>query len=68
MTEGPETEKVLIDSVNLKASEITDSKFKLIDRVIQDFAPEIAYLCQIREDESEEQQIKTGRLHENRIL
>lgn len=68
MTDRPETEKILIDSVNLKASEITDSKFKLIDRVIQDFAPEIAYLYRIREDESEEQQIKTGRLHENRIL
>ncbi|TKJ18253.1 MAG: hypothetical protein CEE43_18505 [Promethearchaeota archaeon Loki_b32] len=68
MTERPETEKALIDSLNLKASEIADSKFKLIDRVILDFAPEIAYIYQIREDKSEEQQIKTGRLHENRIL
>ena len=48
--------------------EITDSRLKLVDKVVQDFAPEIAFLYQIREDESEEQQIKTGRLHENRIL
>ena len=68
MTEGPETEKVLIDILNLKASEMANSKFELIDRVIQDFAPELAYLYRIQEDKSEEQQIKTGRLHENRIL
>jgi hypothetical protein len=36
--------------------------------VIHDFAPELDGIYNIREDESEEQQIKTGRLHENRIL
>ena len=39
-----------------------------LDKAIQDFAPEVADVYYIREDESEEQQIKTGRLHENRIL
>ncbi|MHA1342977.1 MAG: hypothetical protein ACTSQG_03260 [Promethearchaeota archaeon] len=39
-----------------------------LDKVIQEFAPEVADIYSIREDESEEQQIKTGRLHENRIL
>ncbi len=47
---------------------ITDSTFELIDKVIHDFAPEIAHICQFKEDETEEQQIKTGRLHEHRIL
>jgi len=68
LSEKSEIEKLLIEGVKLEGSEITDTKLKLIDKVIQDFAPEIAYLYQIREDESEEQQIKTGRLHENRIL
>ena len=36
--------------------------------MIQDVAPEIIDIYDIREDESEEQQIKTGRLHECRIL
>jgi len=36
--------------------------------VIHEFAPELDGIYNIREDESEEQQIKTGRLHENRIL
>ncbi|MFW9821208.1 MAG: hypothetical protein ACFFE5_16510 [Candidatus Thorarchaeota archaeon] len=68
MSERTEIEKLLIEGAKLDVLEITDSKLKLIDKVIQDFAPEIAFLYQIREDESEEQQIKTGRLHENRIL
>jgi len=68
LSEKSEIEKLLIESVKLETIEITDSKLQLIDKVIQDFAPEIAFLYQIREDESEEQQIKTGRLHENRIL
>ncbi len=68
MSEKSEIEKLLIPGAKLEGSGITDSKLKLIDKAIQDFAPEIAYLYQIREDESEEQQIKTGRLHENRIL
>lgn len=36
--------------------------------MIQEVAPEIVDIYDIREDESEEQQIKTGRLHECRIL
>ncbi|MCK4380642.1 MAG: hypothetical protein KAW51_05830 [Candidatus Lokiarchaeota archaeon] len=68
MSEKSEIEKLLIPGTKLEKSEITDSKLRLIDKAVQDFAPEIAYLYQIREDESEEQQIKTGRLHENRIL
>ncbi|MFX1302451.1 MAG: hypothetical protein ACFFBV_01040 [Promethearchaeota archaeon] len=68
MSEKPDIEKLLIESAKLEGAEILDSELKVIDKVIQDFAPEIAYLYQIREDESEEQQIKTGRLHENRIL
>lgn len=36
--------------------------------MIQEFAPELSDIYNIREDESEEQQVKTGRLHENRIL
>ncbi len=68
MSEKSEIEKLLIESAKLEATQITDSKLKLLDKVIQNFAPEIAFLYQIREDESEEQQIKTGRLHENRIL
>jgi len=48
---------------------VSDStELEILDEVIQDFAPEVADLYYIREDESEEQQIKTGRLHENRIL
>jgi hypothetical protein len=68
LSEKSEIEKLLIESAKLEAIQITDSELKVIDKVIQEFAPEIAYLYQIREDESEEQQIKTGRLHENRIL
>lgn len=68
MSEKSEIEKLLLEGAKLEALELTDSKLKLIDKVIQDFAPEIAFLYQFREDESEEQQIKTGRLHENRIL
>ena len=68
MSEKSEIEKLLIEGAKLEALEITDSKLQLVDKVIQDFAPEIAFLYQFRDDESEEQQIKTGRLHENRIL
>ncbi|MFW9829121.1 MAG: hypothetical protein ACFFEY_16205 [Candidatus Thorarchaeota archaeon] len=52
----------------LKDDIITDSTFELVDKVVCDFAPEIAHVSQFKEDESEEQQIKTGRLHEHRIL
>ena len=68
MSEKPDIEKLLIESAKLEGAQILDSELKITDKVIQEFAPEIAYLYQIREDESEEQQIKTGRLHENRIL
>jgi len=39
-----------------------------LDKLIKEFAPELSDIYNIREDESEEQQVKTGRLHENRIL
>jgi len=39
-----------------------------LDKLIREFAPELSDIYNIREDESEEQQVKTGRLHENRIL
>jgi hypothetical protein len=39
-----------------------------LDKLIREYAPELVDLYNIREDESEEQQVKTGRLHENRIL
>ncbi|MFW9948308.1 MAG: hypothetical protein ACFFDX_15890 [Candidatus Odinarchaeota archaeon] len=39
-----------------------------MDKLIREFAPELSDIYNIREDESEEQQVKTGRLHENRIL
>ena len=68
MSEKSKIEDFLIESAKLESIQITDSELLLIDRVIQDCAPEIAFLYQVREDESEEQQIKTGRLHENRIL
>ncbi len=36
--------------------------------MIQEVAPELVDIYNIREDESEEQSVKTGRLHESRIL
>ena len=68
MSEKSDVEKLLLENAKLESSQIIDSDLKVIDRVVQDFAPEVAYLYHFREDESEEQQIKTGRLHENRIL
>ncbi|MFO8020581.1 MAG: hypothetical protein R6U96_18305 [Promethearchaeia archaeon] len=44
------------------------SDLDILDDVVKDFAPEVADIYYIREDEAEEKQIKTGRLHENRIL
>ncbi|MFX1380479.1 MAG: hypothetical protein ACFFA4_15445 [Promethearchaeota archaeon] len=68
MSEKPEIEKILTEGSKLEGLVISESEFVLIDKVVQEYAPEIAFLYHIREDESEEQQIKTGRLHENRIL
>jgi len=68
LSEKSEVEKFLLENAKLESSQIIDSDLQIIDRVVQDFAPEVAYLYNFREDESEEQQIKTGRLHENRIL
>jgi hypothetical protein len=45
-----------------------NSDLDILDEVVKDFAPEVADIYYIREDEAEEKQIKTGRLHENRIL
>ncbi|MFX1343775.1 MAG: hypothetical protein ACFFBC_07275 [Promethearchaeota archaeon] len=68
MSENSRIEDFDIEIERLESIQIEDSELLIIDKVIQEFAPEIAFLYQIREDESEEQQIKTGRLHENRIL
>ncbi|MFW9829117.1 MAG: hypothetical protein ACFFEY_16185 [Candidatus Thorarchaeota archaeon] len=68
MSNKIKSEEYKVESPKLKQVEILDSDLQLIDRVIQDFAPEILFWYQFREDEAEEQQIKTGRLHENRIL
>lgn len=68
MSENSKIEDFDIEIERLESIQIEDSELLIIDKVIQEFAPEIAFLYQIREDESEEQQIKTGRLHENRIL
>ena len=68
MSENSKINSINIGSTKFETIPIKDSELLIIDSVIQDFAPEIEQLYQIREDESEEQQIKTGRLHENRIL
>jgi len=68
LSEEPKINEILVEHAKIIEIEEVDPELRLIDKVIQDYAPEIAYLYQIREDESEEQQIKTGRLHENRIL
>ncbi|MFX0004725.1 MAG: hypothetical protein ACFE9C_07180 [Candidatus Hodarchaeota archaeon] len=68
MSERSEIEEVLIKRSKLSDLETRESEILYIDKVVQEYAPEIAYLYHIREDEAEEQQIKTGRLHENRIL
>jgi len=48
--------------------EITELTIYILEKVIDEIAPELFNVYNIREDESEEQQIKTGQLHENRIL
>ncbi|MFW9895627.1 MAG: hypothetical protein ACFFD7_07475 [Candidatus Thorarchaeota archaeon] len=68
MSENSKIKDFNIESRQFESIQIKDSELSFIDKVVQDFAPEIAFLYHIREDESEEQQIKTGRLHENRIL
>lgn len=68
MSENSKIKDFNIERRQFESIQVQDSELSIIDEVIQDFAPEVAFLYQIREDESEEQQIKTGRLHENRIL
>lgn len=68
MSENSKIKDFNIESRQFESIQIKGSELSIIDEVIQDFSPEIAYIYHIREDESEEQQIKTGRLHENRIL
>lgn len=68
LSEKMEMDKKIIEIPKLERIKTTDSKFRLMDNVIQDFSPEISCLYQYREDEAEEKQIKTGLLHENRIL
>ena len=47
---------------------ITELNVYILEKIIQEIAPELVDIYNIREDESEEKAIKTGRLHENRIL
>jgi hypothetical protein len=68
LSENSKIKDINVELDKFDSIQIHDSELLVIDKVIQEFAPEIAFLYQIREDESEEQQIKTGRLHENRIL
>ena len=68
MSENSNIKDFNIESRQFESIQVKNSELSIIDEVIQDFAPETAFLYHIREDESEEQQIKTGRLHENRIL
>lgn len=49
-------------------SEESDSEFVVLNKVLDEYAPEISDVWAMHEDVSEAQQIKTGRLHENRIL
>ena len=48
--------------------EITELNVYILEKIIHEIAPELIDIYNIREDENEQQQIKTGRLHENRIL
>jgi len=48
--------------------EITELNIYILEKVIHEIAPELIDIYNVREDESEETQVKTGRLHENRIL
>ena len=48
--------------------EITELNIYILEKIIHEIAPELIDIYNIREDESEQQQVKTGRLHENRIL
>jgi hypothetical protein len=68
LSEKSEAEKVLLSAAKSEEKEFTDPELKLIGKVIKDFAPEVAYIYNIREDKTEEQQIKTGYLHENRVM
>ncbi|MFX1595237.1 MAG: hypothetical protein ACFFBK_04155, partial [Promethearchaeota archaeon] len=68
MLERMDMEKETIENPKIEKLEISDPELRLIDEIIRDFAPEVSYLYHFREDEAEEQQVKTGLLHENRIL
>ena len=48
--------------------EITELNIYILEKIIHEIAPELIDIYNIREDENEQQQVKTGRLHENRIL
>jgi hypothetical protein len=52
----------------LERLKISELNIYILEKFIQEFVPEISEIYNVREDESEEQQVKTGRLHESRIL
>ena len=54
MSENSKVKDFILDSRQFESIQITNSELSIIDEVVQDFAPEIAFLYQIREDESEE--------------
>lgn len=68
MSEKSGNKKELKRSIGSKPAVITNPDFKLMDEVIQEFSPELERFYKIIEDKTEEQRIKTGRLHENRIM
>ena len=68
MSEKLGNENTIGEPRKLLGAQITDPELKSIDTVIQEYAPEISYLYQYREDETEGQQTKIGYLQENRIL
>ncbi|MFX1390126.1 MAG: hypothetical protein ACFE9Z_08700 [Promethearchaeota archaeon] len=63
-----EQEQASIDNSKLKDIEINEFNLEILDSVIRDFAPELMNIYQFREDETEEQQVRLGQLHEHRIL
>ncbi|MHA1987410.1 MAG: hypothetical protein ACW98D_12290 [Promethearchaeota archaeon] len=68
MSEKSENENTIRKHQKLLGTKIIDPELKSIDKVIQEYAPEISYLYKYREDETEGQQTKIGYLQENRIL
>ncbi|MFW9968721.1 MAG: hypothetical protein ACFFDF_00885 [Candidatus Odinarchaeota archaeon] len=63
-----ELEKIIIEKFKTEQTEIEAFNFNFFDKFFQEFAPEIASIRLYNEDITEELQMKTGVLQENRIL